>query len=114
MTRADQLDAYDFISALRPVMDKIARGFTCLITPSVTSEAPVTDEPMRFTGDASFQLMWSVLHTPVINVPGFVGPNGMPVGLTLVAPRYHDQVLLAAADAVGKCWEAGGGFKSAL
>lgn len=62
----------------------------------------------------SFQLMWSVLHTPVINVPGFKGPNGMPIGLTLVGPRYHDQALLRAADAVGKCWAAGGGFESAL
>ncbi|KAL8287176.1 hypothetical protein RQP46_003628 [Phenoliferia psychrophenolica] len=114
MTRADQVDAYDFISALRPVMDKIAGGYTCLITPSVTSEAPITEEPMRYTGDASFQLMWSVLQVPVINVPGFKGPNGMPIGLTLVAPRYHDQALLKAAEAVGKCWASGGGFKSAL
>lgn len=52
MSRADQLDAYDFIGALRPVMDKIAGQYECLITPSVTSEAPVTEEPMRFTGDA--------------------------------------------------------------
>ncbi|KAM0746560.1 amidase family protein [Meredithblackwellia eburnea MCA 4105] len=114
VSRADQLAAYDFISALRPKMDAIASKYTVLVTPSVTSEAPVTEEPFRFTGDASFQLMWSVLHTPVINVPGFKGPNGMPIGLTLVAPRYHDQALLKAAEAVGKCWEAKGGFQSAL
>ncbi|KAK4700474.1 hypothetical protein P7C70_g5772, partial [Phenoliferia sp. Uapishka_3] len=114
MSRADQVDAYDFIAALRPVIDKIAGKYACLITPSVTSEPPVTTEPMRYTGDASFQLQWSVLHPPAINVPGFEGPNSMPIGLTLVAPRYHDQALLKVAEAVGNCWNAGGGFTSKL
>lgn len=34
---------------------------------------------------------------PVIQVPAFAGPNGMPVGLSLVAPRYCDQDLLSIA-----------------
>lgn len=51
------------------------------------------------------------LHNPVINIPGFAGENGMPIGLSLVAPRYHDRHLLAVAKAVGEVFEAEGGWK---
>jgi NCS1 family nucleobase:cation symporter-1 len=52
-----------------------------------------------------------VLHNPVINIPGFAGENDMPIGLSLVAPRYHDRKLLAVSEAVGKLFEASGGWK---
>ena len=107
-TRAEQLASYDNIARLRPVIDGIAAKYTALITPSVTDEAPVLEEPLRFTGDASFNLMWTVLHTPVINVPGFVGPHGMPIGLSLVGPRYTDQQLVETASEVSKVFAQGG------
>jgi Asp-tRNA(Asn)/Glu-tRNA(Gln) amidotransferase A subunit family amidase len=107
-TRRDQLDSYDNIAALRPVIDSIASKYTALITPSVTDEAPLLEEPLRFTGDASFNLMWTVLHLPVVNVPGFVGPNGMPIGLSLVAPRYEERSLLRTVEEVAKVFEEGG------
>lgn len=34
---------------------------------------------------------------PVIHVPAFVGPSGMPVGLSLIARRFYDQYLLGIA-----------------
>lgn len=101
-TRREQLDSYDNIARLRPVIDNIASKYTALITPSVTDEAPIIDEPLRFTGDASFNLMWTVLHTPVLNVPGFVGPNGLPIGLSLVSGRYRDQHLLKCGQALAE------------
>jgi Asp-tRNA(Asn)/Glu-tRNA(Gln) amidotransferase A subunit family amidase len=58
--------------------------------------------------------MWTILHTPVINIPGFKGPNGCPLGLSLVTPRYHDQELLRVAKSVGKVFGSGGGWVSAL
>ncbi|GAA5859656.1 hypothetical protein JCM1840_006395 [Sporobolomyces johnsonii] len=114
VTRAQQLEAYDKIAALRPKMDTIAARYDALITPSVPGEAPVMEEPMRFTGDPSFNLMWTVLHLPVLNVPGFKGPSGCPVGLSLVTPRYHEQRLLRVGEAVGRVWGERGGWKSAL
>ena len=107
-SRREQLASYDSSARLRPVIDEIASRYTALITPSVTDEAPVLEEPFRFTGDASFNLMWTVLHTPVVNVPGFVGSNGMPIGLSMVGPRYHEQALLRAAKEVAKVFEQGG------
>ena len=107
-TRKEQLDSYDNIARLRPVIDDIANRYTAIITPSVTEEAPVLEEPLRFTGDASFNLMWTVLHTPVLNIPGFKGPSGMPIGLSLVAPRYRDRHLLHVGEAVAGVFEDGG------
>ncbi|WWC62256.1 uncharacterized protein I303_104852 [Kwoniella dejecticola CBS 10117] len=106
-TRKEQLEALDEIARLRPVIDEIASRYTCLITPSVTGEAPFLEEPLRFTGDASFNLMWTVLHLPVLNVPGFKGRNGMPIGLSLVGPRYHEQALLRTAHAVAEVFAQG-------
>lgn len=137
VTRAQQLEAYDEIAKLRPIIDGIASKYLALVTPSTTDEAPLLEEPLRFTGDAvgfvshlclvqisaltpssslaqSFNLMWTILHTPIINIPGFKGSNGCPLGLSLVTPRYHDQELLRVAKSVGKVWGEGGGWVSAL
>lgn len=38
----------------------------------------------------------------------------MPVGVSLVAPRYHDRHLLVVSKAVGEIFAAEGGWKSAL
>lgn len=47
----------------------------------------------------------------MVNIPGFKGENDMPIGLSLVAPRYRDQNLLAVCEAVGQIFEAEGGWK---
>lgn len=41
-------------------------------------------------------------HMPVINLPVFHGPHGMPVGVSLVAPRYRDQHLLKISQILGR------------
>lgn len=49
---------------------------------------------------------------PVINIPGFAGGNGLPIGLSLVAPRYFDRHLLGVSAKVGEIFEAEGGWKA--
>jgi Asp-tRNA(Asn)/Glu-tRNA(Gln) amidotransferase A subunit family amidase len=51
------------------------------------------------------------LHVPVVNLPGFQGATGMPIGVSLIAPRFRDRHLLTVAEAVGKIFEAEGGWK---
>lgn len=106
--RRAQLKALDSISALRPRIDEIAGRYTAILTPSVIDEAP---EGIEFTGDSAFCVSWSALHTPVINIPGFQGHTGMPIGVSLVAPRYRDRHLLKVAKEVGNLFEAEGGWK---
>ncbi|ORY55868.1 amidase [Pseudomassariella vexata] len=108
LTRAEQLKAFDGIAALRPRIDEIAGKYTAIITPSVRDVAPLG---LDSTGSAVFNSMWTGLHTPVVNIPGFKGEDGMPIGLSLVAPRYRDRHLLAASKAVGDIWEQKGGWK---
>ncbi|KAJ2976970.1 hypothetical protein NUW58_g7952 [Xylaria curta] len=109
ISRAAQLEAYDGIAALRPKIDEIAKKYAAILTPSVVDEAPVGIES---TGSPVFNGMWTALHTPVVNIPGFKGANDMPIGLSLVAPRYYDRHLLAVSKAVGKIFESEGGWKN--
>ncbi|KAJ7026272.1 amidase signature domain-containing protein [Mycena alexandri] len=106
----DHLAALDNLAQLRPKIDIIASRYDAIITPSVVDEAP---EGLTSTGNPALCGMWTALHVPVVNVPGFAGDHGMPVGLSLVAPRYHDRRLLSVAAAVAPVFE-GGGWKSSL
>ena len=96
-TRQRFVKVQDEIAALRPKIDKIADKYSVLITPSVPGEAP---EGLSWTGSHHFCSMWTALHVPTINVPGFAGSKGLPIGLTLVAPRYQDEKLLHVAKLV--------------
>ena len=58
--------------------------------------------------------MWTILQVPCLNVPGFAGGNGLPIGLTLVGPRYHDLHVLHVGMAVGEVFEREGGCRSRL
>ncbi|KAI2620539.1 glutamyl-tRNA amidotransferase subunit A [Hypoxylon sp. NC1633] len=107
ISRALQLEAFDGIAALRPKIDEIAGRYAAILTPSVVGEAPVG---LESTGSPAFNAIWTALHTPVVNIPGFEGENGMPVGLSLVGPRYHDKHLLAVSKAVGRIFESEGGW----
>ena len=92
-------------------MDVIADGYAAIITPSVIDEAPVGH---GHTGSTAFNVLWTAMHTPVVNVPGFKGPHGLPVGLSVVTSRYRDQYLLRVCREVGKVFEAEGGWKNTL
>jgi Asp-tRNA(Asn)/Glu-tRNA(Gln) amidotransferase A subunit family amidase len=55
-----------------------------------------------------------MLGVPAINIPGFAGENGLPIGLSLVSSRYNDLYLLEVAEAVGLLWEPARKFRSQL
>lgn len=54
--------------------------------------------------------MWTILQVPCLNMPGFAGDNGLPIGLTLVSPRYEDLHALHVGKAIGEVFEKEGGF----
>lgn len=94
ITREDLRRAYDAAAQRRAEFDHLAAQFDAVLTPSAVGEAPVG---LADTGSFVFNAMWTLLHAPCVNVPGFAGPHGMPVGVTLVGPRFGDRRVLAAA-----------------
>lgn len=68
-----------------------------LIAPSATGEAPVG---LDATGNPIFSRMWSLLGVPCVHVPTGVGRHGMPVGVTVIGPRWRDAKALSAAMAL--------------
>jgi len=68
-----------------------------LLAPCVTGEAP---KGLETTGEPMFQEFWTALHVPTITIPTHRGPNGLPVGIQLVARHYEDESLLDFARVV--------------
>jgi amidase len=69
-------------------------GFDVVLAPSAEGEAP---EGLAATGDPIFCRMWTLLGTPCVHVPTGTGAGGMPVGVTVTAPRHADARVLAVA-----------------
>jgi Asp-tRNA(Asn)/Glu-tRNA(Gln) amidotransferase A subunit family amidase len=83
----------------RAHLQSIFQGFDLLLAPCTNGEAP---RGLGETGDPGFQAIWTILHTPSLTMPTHRGPNGLPVGIQLVANRHEDRKLLACAQWV---WE---------
>ncbi len=90
----------DYLAALRLGEDCRARligvfpGLDVILAPCVKGEAPLG---LGHTGDPALQAIWTILHVPTMTLPTHRAPNGMPVGIQLVAPRYADERLFACA-----------------
>jgi Asp-tRNA(Asn)/Glu-tRNA(Gln) amidotransferase A subunit family amidase len=65
-----------------------------LLVPSAEGEAPAG---LASTGDPIFSRLWTLLGNPCVHVPLTRGASGMPVGVTLVGPRWADAATLAVA-----------------
>jgi Asp-tRNA(Asn)/Glu-tRNA(Gln) amidotransferase A subunit family amidase len=51
------------------------------------------------------------IHMPVINIPAFIGAHGMPIGISVVTPRFRDQHVLKISKALSEPLMAEGGWK---
>jgi Asp-tRNA(Asn)/Glu-tRNA(Gln) amidotransferase A subunit family amidase len=77
----------------------LSQELDVIIAPSAIGEAP---HGHTQTGDPIFCRVWTLMGLPCITLPLFKGPNGMPVGVQLVARRGRDRLLLSVADALLK------------
>jgi len=90
----------DYIAAVRlgehcrAQIDRALDEVDAVISPCVKGEAL---SGLGYTGDPAFQQFWTVLYVPSMSLPTHRGPNGLPVGIQLVAPRYQDERLFACA-----------------
>ena len=97
-------EQYDQAQALvarcRAQLADVFQDVDVLLAPSAAGAAPVG---LDNTGDPVFCRIWTVLHTPTVNIPAGVAPNGLPVGLQVVGPVGADAFTLAAAHALHPC-----------
>ena len=68
-----------------------AGRFDAILTLPAPGQAPKT---LASTGDAIFNGLWTVLHLPCLTMPAGKGPDGLPVGIQLVARRHADARLI--------------------
>lgn len=82
------------VERLRELGRKVLAGFDAVVTPAAPGEAPMG---LDDTGPPTFQVIWHLLEMPAVTLPVFTGPQGLPVGLQLVAPVRADDRLLSVA-----------------
>ena len=80
------------------VADKLLKSYDILITLSSGGEAPEDER----TAPKDTCLVWTMTGVPVINIPMFRSPDGLPFGLSIIARRYHDYKLLGFLEVLVK------------
>ncbi len=91
--RASEAVIRDYRQRAYAAMD----GVDLLLTPSAAGEAP---EGIAWTGDASFNNVWTTIHLPALTLPAGAGPTGLPLGVQLIGQLHRDHRMLSAAKAV--------------
>ena len=97
VTVAQYDQAQAWVARCRAQLAEVFQDVDVLLAPSAAGAAPVG---LDNTGDPVFCRIWTVLHTPTVNIPAGHAPNGMPVGLQVVGPVGADAFTLAAAHAL--------------
>jgi Asp-tRNA(Asn)/Glu-tRNA(Gln) amidotransferase A subunit family amidase len=69
-----------------------ASAFDAILTLPAPGQAP---RGLASTGSAVFNALWTQLYMPCLTLPAGLGPDGLPVGIQLVARRHTDERLLA-------------------
>ncbi|WP_159979625.1 MULTISPECIES: amidase [unclassified Novosphingobium] len=86
-------EAHDRAATARIGFERAIAGLDAVLAPSAPGIAPLGRSP----GEPKFNQPWTLLHAPVVNLPLAQGEGGMPIGVSLVAPRYADRRLIAVA-----------------
>ena len=94
LTYAEYRAALNLAEACRAALPAVFAAHDVLLVPSAPGEAPAG---LGATGNPLFNRTWTLLHIPVVNLPGLSGPQGLPVGVQAVGPLGGDDHLLAAA-----------------
>ncbi|KAJ6186973.1 Amidase [Penicillium mononematosum] len=126
--KKQRMKVFDTYAKMRAMVRKLAEDYSVILAPSAVDEAPLG---LGDVGTATFNTLWAAslffsLHwylfhlsltpqqgfqMPVVQIPAFVGVNGMPVGISLVAPSFHDYRLLRVSKMLGEALMAEGDWK---
>ena len=85
--------AFKLADACRSGVNEILDDVDAIICPSAPGEAPEG----WGTGSPIFQVMWTLLGVPCLNLPVGFGSNQMPLGVQLIGRRNDDATVLSLA-----------------
>ncbi|VVN56829.1 Glutamyl-tRNA(Gln) amidotransferase subunit A [Pseudomonas fluorescens] len=80
---------------LSAIFDTLMTQNDVLLTLATPGEAP---RGLENTGDATFNLSWSLLGLPCLSLPVAFGSSRLPLSVQLVGTRHDDRALLEAAN----------------
>ncbi|MDZ4075629.1 MAG: amidase family protein, partial [Hylemonella sp.] len=86
--------AYALADQARCALASVFADVDVLLAPSAEGEAPAG---LGATGNPLFNRLWTLLGVPCVHVSTGVGAQGLPVGVTVIGPRWGDAQTLAAA-----------------
>ena len=79
------VDAYDdarrIAKRARLALADLMHDYDVILTPSAPGVAP---HGIGATGVATFNLLWTLMGTPCVNVPGLADASGLPLGVQIV------------------------------
>jgi Asp-tRNA(Asn)/Glu-tRNA(Gln) amidotransferase A subunit family amidase len=75
-------------------MDDFFADHDVIISLSTAGEAP----PREIVELPDPALMWTLTHLPVVSVPKFLSPQGLPFGFQVAARKYNDYLLFDFLD----------------
>ena len=92
--RQRYLEAQGLLARCRALFTTAIARFGVLLSASAPGEAPAG---LDDTGEATFNRAGSGLLVPCLNLPGFTGETGLPVGIQLMGALGEDLSLLRSA-----------------
>jgi Asp-tRNA(Asn)/Glu-tRNA(Gln) amidotransferase A subunit family amidase len=75
-------------------MDSFLSDFDAIISLSTAGEAP--EREILENRDPA--LIWTLTHLPVVSIPLFKSPKGLPFGMQICARKYNDYLLFNLLD----------------
>lgn len=90
-TEEQYVKAHAYADQCRDSVNECFGEFDAVIAPSAPGEAP----PGMATGDPIFQVSWTLLGVPCLNLPVGFGPHALPLGVQLIGRRHDDARVLA-------------------
>ncbi len=94
IARQTYLDSLALLARCRTLFAAAIAPFDVLLSASAPGEAPIG---LDNTGEAMFNRWTSGLLVPCVNLPGFTGPQGLPVGIQVIGAIDDDLKMLRAA-----------------
>lgn len=97
---------------LATIADIMLSKVGVLVTLSSAGDAPLFDREQDAPRDTN--PVWTLCGLPVINVPAFTSPEGLPFGVSIIARKYHDYKLFDFLNVLVKAGLAPSGPSPAL